>query len=85
MIARSVWIVVVAALSITAFYLSRFWIFRWWGRDGFLGLDWARPQGGLISVWLRGTEFSQFELLIWVLGIFAVLSVLQSGVNRFLK
>ena len=85
MIARVFWISVVAVLSVVAFYLSRFWIFPWWGREGLWGLEWARPQGGLVSVWLRGSEFTQFELLFWVIGVFAVLSLLQSGVNRYFK
>lgn len=56
------------------FYVSRFWEFRLWGRDELYGL---RPQGAYVGQWLRGTDFAPFELLIWAIGVFAVLSALQ--------
>lgn len=74
---RVVWTLVACALAVIAFYLSRFWFPRWWGRDGLWGQEALVPQGGLVGRWLRGTEFAPFELLIWVLGVFVVLTVLQ--------
>ena len=58
-------------------YISRFWDFRLWGRDGLFGLSELRPQGGLLARWLRGTDFAPFELLIWVVAGFLLLTVLQ--------
>ncbi len=77
MIRRIVWMALIAALTAVAYYLSRFWDFRFWGRDGLFGVEALRPQGGLLARWLRGTELAPFELLIWVLGIFALLTVVQ--------
>lgn len=59
------------------FYLSRFWIFNLWPRDGLGGIEWIRPQGALVGRWLRGTDFAPFELLIWAVGAFLLLSFLQ--------
>ena len=79
---RIIWTLIAVALAAVAAYLSRFWLFRWWGRDGFLGFDGLVPQGGLVGRWLRGTDFAPFELLIWVLGVFAVLSLVQKLFDR---
>ena len=74
---RLFWTLIAVGLAAVIAYLSRFWLFRWWGRDGLAGLDWARPQGGLVGQWLRGTDFAPFELLIWVLGAFILLTWVQ--------
>ena len=62
------------------YYISRFWEFRLWGRDEFYGL---RPQGGYVGQWLRGTDFAPFELLIWGIGVFVILSILQKLYDLF--
>ena len=54
---------VVILVGAILLYLSRFWIFSWWGRDGLFGVEALRPQGDLIARWLRGTDFRPFELL----------------------
>lgn len=64
------------------FYVSRFWEFRLWGRGDLYGL---RPQGGYVGQWLRGTDFAPFELLIWGIGVFAVLSVVQMLSGLFVR
>ena len=58
-------------------YLSRFWFVNWWDRPGLFGLETLPPRGKLLGTWLRGTDFAPFELLIWALGVFAVLSLLH--------
>ncbi|MEL7166481.1 MAG: hypothetical protein AAGL96_13510 [Pseudomonadota bacterium] len=74
---RVVW-TLIAALSVAVlFYVSRFWTFRLWPRDGLFGIDALRPQGKLTGQWLRGTDFAPFELLIWGIGAFIALSILQ--------
>lgn len=77
MIRRIAFLVVVAAVTAVFYYLSRFWDFRLWGREGLLGLEELRPQGGLLARWLSGTDFAPFELLIWVIAVFILLTWLQ--------
>ncbi|NRB03733.1 MAG: hypothetical protein HRU30_10770 [Rhodobacteraceae bacterium] len=74
--------IAVAALAVVLAYLGRFWIFDLWGRPGLFGLPALRPQGDLLAQWLRGTPLRPFDLLIWALGVFAVLSFVQAVVNR---
>lgn len=63
-------------------YVSRFWPFELWSRQSWLGQAGWRPQGGMLMQWLRGTQFAQFELLIWVVGSFIVLSVSEKVAQR---
>ncbi len=82
---RLFWMPIIIAVAAVFFYLSRFWDFRFWGRDGLFGLDALRPQGGLLARWLRGTDLAPFELLIWVIGVFLILTVLQKIHDRLTK
>ncbi len=77
MIRRVMLMAIVATFTAVAYYLSRFWDFRLWGREGLFGIEELRPQGGLLARWLRGTDFAPFELLIWVVGVFLALTLLQ--------
>ncbi|MCV6584033.1 MAG: hypothetical protein OIF47_00715 [Marinibacterium sp.] len=77
MIPRLFWLSVTGAVAATLFYVSRFWDFRLWSRDGLFGIETLRPQGGLLARWLRGTELAPFELILWVIGVFLVLTWLQ--------
>lgn len=77
MIRRVIWTVIAAFAGVAMLYISRFWSFRLWGREGLFGIEELRPQGGLLARWLRGTEFAEFELVIWVVMLFLVLTVLQ--------
>ena len=74
---RVLWLSLAVITTAALYYVSRFWTFRLWPRDGLLGIEWLRPQGGLVSRWLRGTDFAPFELLIWGIGAFLLLTVLQ--------
>lgn len=74
---RAFWLIVAALAATILFYVSRFWFLRLWPRDGLFGIETLRPQGGLLGRWLRGTDLAPFELLIWAVGAFAVLTVLQ--------
>ena len=62
-------------------YLSRFWFLDLWPRSGLLGWEQLRPGGGLVGRWLRGTPFAPFELLIWAVGVFIVLTWLQKLID----
>ena len=74
---RLFWMLLIIALG-AAF-------FRLWGREGLLGLEWLQPQGGLLARWLRGTDLAPFELLIWVVGVFLILTGLQKIFDRFTR
>ena len=82
---RLFWMLLMIALGAAFFYISRFWDFRLWGREGLLGFEWLRPQGGLLARWLRGTDLAPFELLIWVVGVFLILTGLQKIFDRFTR
>ncbi|WP_224815161.1 hypothetical protein [Hasllibacter sp. MH4015] len=77
MIRRVLFLALTALVALVFFYISRFWNFRWWDRDGLFGIEALRPQGGLLARWLRGTDAAPFELLIWVVALFLSLTLLQ--------
>lgn len=77
MMRRVTLMILTALVALIFYYISRFWDFRLWDRDGLFGIEALRPQGGLLARWLRGTDFAPFELLIWVLAFFLCLTVLQ--------
>lgn len=79
---RLLWLAVVAAVGLILLYLSRFWIWSLWPRSGLFGLSELRPQGGLLATWLRGTDFAPFELLVWAIGVFLILTFLQKLYDR---
>ena len=74
---RIVWLTVAAVTAAILLYVSRFWDFRLWSRDGLFGVEALRPQGGQVGQWVRGTDLAPFELLIWAVGAFILLTVLQ--------
>ena len=81
------WVALIGTLLLAciAAYLSRFWIFDLWGRPGLLGWEVLRPQGDLIARWLRGTPLRPFDLLIWAIGVFLVLTALERLGRLFKK
>ena len=83
MIRRVLFLLLTALLGAWFYYISRFWDFRLWGREGLFGIDALRPQGGLLARWLRGTDFAPFELLIWIVALFLSLSILQKLFDLF--
>ncbi|MEX3017552.1 hypothetical protein [Gymnodinialimonas hymeniacidonis] len=83
MIRRILFLSLTALLGLWFYYISRFWDFRLWDRDGLFGIEALRPQGGLLARWLRGTDFAPYELLIWVVAFFLALSILQKIFDFF--
>lgn len=69
----------VAALLLGAvlFYVSRFWIFDLWPREGLFGIAALRPGGNLVQGWLGGTPFWPFDLVIWAVIAFLLLTLAQ--------
>ena len=80
---KIVMLALIAALTAVMLYLSRFWFLSLWSRSGLLGFEALRPQGGLIARGLRGTDAAPFELLIWAIGVFLVLTWVQKLYDRF--
>ena len=78
-------LLLVAAVAIVMFYLSRFWFLDLWPRSGLFGIRDLRPGGGLLGRWLRGTDFRPFELMIWACGVFLILTILQSIIDKLTK
>ena len=76
---------IVAFISLILFYASRFWIFSWWDRPGLFELKQLPPQGGVLQRWLRGTDFSPYELIIWVIACFLILTFLEKIFDKFKK
>lgn len=73
------------------FYLSRYWFLEFWPRDGLLGIQVLDPRGGLLRDWLRaidlgdwlkGRDLMPFELLIWAVGGFLILTWIQAIIDR---
>jgi len=79
MIRRLLSLLIIASVALVLFYISRFWDFRLWGREGLFGIEMLRPQGGLLAVWLRGTVLAPYELLVWTVGSFLILTGVQKG------
>ena len=78
---RPLLLILMLAVALVFFYLSRFWFLDLWGREGLFGWQELRPGGGLLARWLRGTPFAPFELLIWAVGVFLILTYLQKFVD----
>ena len=78
---RVVSLLIVAVLGAALYYISRFWDFQLWGREGLFGIEALPPQGGLVARWLRGTDFAPFELVIWAVGAFLILTLAQKLFN----
>lgn len=72
-------------LGAILFYVSRFWIFDLWPRDGLFGIAALRPRGNLVQGWLGGTRLWPFDLLIWSTGAFLVLTLAQRIVDRLTR
>ncbi len=82
---RIVGLVIAFLAGLILLYLSRFWVFGLWSRDGLFGIKDLPPNGGLLARWLRGTDFAPFELLIWSILVFLVLTYLQRGFDLLSK
>ncbi len=81
---RIFWLLITALIGISLLYISRFWLFDLWSRDGLFGIKALRPQGGLLALWLRGTPLAPFELLIWISGVFMALTWLEKFYHRLM-
>ena len=74
---KTIKLAIVAATGLILLYISRFWLFSLWDRPGLFDLKALPPQGGLLRTWLRGTDLVPFELMIWAIGGFLILTGLE--------
>lgn len=77
LVGRILGLVLVVAVAAALFYASRFWDFRLWERPGLFGSEALPPEGRLLGRWLRGTPFGVYELLIWAVAAFLILTALE--------
>jgi len=77
-------ILIICLAAIVLLYMSRFWPIELWSRRSFLGELGLRPNGGMLGHWLRGTSLAQFDILIWGVISFLVLSLLDRQRQTFL-
>ena len=82
---RIIWMIITIAVAFVLFYISRFWMFELWSRDGLFGIKAFRPQGGLLAQWLRGTPLAPFELVIWMCGAFLALTGVEKLYGRLVS
>ena len=76
---RVIGILVAILLAVIFLYISRFWIFDLWDREGLFGVEYLRPGGDLLRRELRGTYFAPYDLLVWVSGGFVLLSLFEKA------
>ncbi len=76
--ARIIGLILAILLAVIFLYISRFWIFDLWTREGLFGIEYLRPGGDILRRELRGTPLAPYDLLVWVAGGFAVLSVCET-------
>lgn len=74
---RVIGIVVAILLAFVLLYISRFWVFDLWAREGLFGIEYLRPGGDILRRELRGTFFAPYDLLVWVAGGFFVLTMME--------
>ncbi|MDD9910783.1 MAG: hypothetical protein OXR62_13975 [Ahrensia sp.] len=74
---RVVGLLLAAFIGFLLYYTSRFWTFRLWDGPGLFGIRELPPQGGLFARWLRGTDFTPFELVLWAIAAFLLLTMVQ--------
>lgn len=83
MIWRLLGLCLAAIVGAVMLYLSPYWIFDLWGREGLFGFAELRPGGDLLNRWLRGTPFAPFAVLIWAVGVFLILTWTERFVGLF--
>ncbi len=80
---KLIYLTIVAATGFVLLYISRFWLFSLWDRPGLFDIKALPPQGGLLRSWLRGTDFVPFELMIWAICGFLILTALEKIFDWF--
>ncbi|MEM7289016.1 MAG: hypothetical protein AAF412_01385 [Pseudomonadota bacterium] len=79
---RMVYLAISATVGLILLYISRFWPFEWWERPGLFGSRDLPPGGAVLRRWLNGTEFAPYDIILWFIIGFVVLTVLQSIIQN---
>lgn len=74
---RLIGVLVALALLAIVVYVSRFWMFDLWPREGLFGIETLRPGGDLWRRWMRDLGLGTYDILLWAVAGFALLSVAQ--------
>lgn len=82
---RIIGLAVAAILIVALAYVSRFWAVPLWGREGLFGLGWLKPGGDLWRGWMRELGLGPYDLILWAVGAFFVLSVAQKIWDRVFR
>ena len=69
-------------LAVALAYVSRFWVVELWGREGLFGVGEVRAGGDLWRGWMRGIGLGAFDLILWAVAGFALLTVVQKIWDR---
>ena len=69
-------------LAVALAYVSRFWVVERWGREGLFGVGEVRAGGDLWRGWMRGIGLGAFDLILWAVAGFALLTVVQKIWDR---
>lgn len=83
MFKRIIGLSIATLLVAVFFYASRYWGWQLWPREGLWGVEQLRPQGNVLQPALRGTDFAPYDLLLWAIGVFLILTWAQKIWNRF--
>lgn len=66
-------------------YVSRFWVFDLWGQGGLLGLGALRSGGDLWRGWMNALGLGAYDILLWGVAGFLLLSVVQKIWDRLTR
>lgn len=66
-------------------YVSRFWAFTWWGREGLFGIEELRRGGDLWRRWMNDAGLGPYDIVLWAIGCFIVLSLVQKLWTIFVR
>lgn len=69
-------------LAVALAYVSRFWVVELWGREGLFGVGGLRAGGDLWRGWMRVIGLGAFDLILWAVAGFALLTVVQKIWDR---
>ena len=79
---RPLLLILMLIVGIIFLYLSRFWLFDLWGREGLFGIRELRPRGDLLTRWMRQLGLAPFTLIVWTVGVFLILTGLENLYGR---
>ena len=80
--ARLFGIIVAISLTFIFAYLSRFWVFAWWGREGLFGIEALLRGGDLWRRWMNDLDLGTYDIVLWIVAVFIALTLLQKLWDR---